>query len=529
MIYLQNDAAQGFSRQPLKYILITLIVLLTLVKLNLSGAGFLALPDEKAGYYASGKALKCFSEFKIKDAFESIFSIPGRPAEGILKTIPNAVQVVTAYLGKINYYESANSYPLFFYNYIVYCLLLFVHYRFSKFLFNESYLALISVILFSSLTNSYLYLRHALPYDASLLIFYLVIYKIVTDKNDSISVKASFLFGISSFLGYLVYPGYFPLYILALTIFFFNKVTLDNVFQKIVKSIYFGLGSLMCLIFFEGLSRLGGHSYLSDSKNLSMTITQGSFEESFIFIVKYLSEVEGGNGIIMIISLTIFFLLMIFQLMTRRFARNQFMLLIGISVTVLFLMYACVGYFLHKMVFYGRLLHQYLPFICIFSVYALNEILQKVKLNQILLFIVTIFFIINFAIKFKDYNSYSYPRDISWKLSKTVNMRDIEIECEYEDGYPITPIMEAKVNQLPLNNSPGIPEVILVNSCLMFPVTDISKFHKFNPEENYTLAEFSPHFLNFKAYQYEGYSIEERSIMDQLNLQIKVFRKNKTD
>ena len=160
-------------------------------------------------------------------------------------------------------------------------------------------MALISVLLFSTLTNSYLYLRHALPYDTSLLIFYLVIYKIViyTEEN-SLSFKKSLIIGICSFLGFLVYPGYFPLFIVGLFLLFFNNISKKNIFKKIYYSSYYILGSILCLIIFEKISRLVGRSYILDAIGLSKTITQGSFEESFVFIFKYLFEVEGLTGII---------------------------------------------------------------------------------------------------------------------------------------------------------------------------------------------------------------------------------------
>ena len=42
-----------------------------------------------------------------------------------------------------------------------------------------------------------------------------------------------------------------------------------------------------------------------------------------------------------------------------------------------FLAYAAAGYFLHKMVFYGRLLHQYYPFVCIAVVYGVDGLLLR--------------------------------------------------------------------------------------------------------------------------------------------------------
>src|SRR6185295_17018051 len=123
-------------------------------------------------------------------------------------------QYASAKLFGLYYYENMNSYPLFLFNFLIYCLILVVHYRFSRLIFKDNILALISVLMYSALTNSYLYLRHALPYDMSLLILYQVFYVVV--KNAEVNIftyKQSFILGLISFFGYIVYPGYFTLFL----------------------------------------------------------------------------------------------------------------------------------------------------------------------------------------------------------------------------------------------------------------------------------------------------------------------------
>jgi hypothetical protein len=45
----------------------------------------------------------------------------------------------------------------------------------------------------------------------------------------------------------------------------------------------------------------------------------------------------------------------------------------------------------------------------------------------------------------------------------------------------------------------------------------------FHPELKLSLLESGNHFLNFKAYQYEGYDIQERKNLDKLSLKINVY------
>ena len=523
--FIVRDHAQ----HALNYLLITIIVLITLIKLNLIGTGFLAIPDEMR-YCQSGKAFQYLSELKIGPAVKDIFSTEGRPADGVIKLIPNAIQFVTAHLFRLNYYESNNSYPLFIFNFICYCLILVIHFKFSYILLKDTFLALISVLLYGTLTNSYLYLRHALPYDTSLLIFYLAIYKIVIYTEDnSLSPKTSFFLGMFSFLGYLVYPGYFPLFIVGLFILFFNNLSQQNILKKIYYSSYYILGGVLCLVLFQKISRLAGRSYILEAIALSKTINQGSFEESFVYIIKYLFDVEGITGIILLISLPIFLIIILYQIKNKTFKQYSLISLLGIALLGMYLAYAFAGYFLHKVVFYGRLLHQYLPFICIFSIYSINALLIRLtKKNQLILCALSIIFIVNFGFNFVNFSSYAYPRDLCWQLIKTNNLKDVENVFEWDDRWPLMPkgkeVIYYDIDGKPISSYYNIIEIGGHFNGTIYLINDLTKDYIFNPKDNFYLLESKPSFMNFKAYQYDsGASMIERQIMDKMNLQIKIF------
>lgn len=520
-----------FSKQPLKYIVIISILLITLIKLNLMGSGFLTFPDEFR-FFAAEKTLRDLSELKIGDAMTDIFSTKSKPGDVILSTIPNAIQLLTAYIFKLYTYESNNSYPLFIFNFIIYCFILIVHYKVSKLVLKDNFLALLSVLLYSSLTNSYLYLRHVLAYDSSLLIFYLIIYKIlIYTKDDKLSFKKSVLIGIGSFFGYLVYPGYFPLFILGLFLLFFNNLTKKNIFNKIYHSFYYILGSIYCLIIFEGMSRLGGVSYISDALHASSIVNQGSPEESYTFIIKYLFEVESLTGIILIICIPLFCLIILNQIRNKTFQQNLLMMLLGIGVFGLYLAYASVGYFFNTLYLMGRSLHQYTPFICLFSLFSINILLNKInKKKEFVLFLLSLVFVLNFGINFIHYISFSYPRDIYWKLNETTNLSDIKNICEYDNGWSVSPDQTEIINysNFPAKAKTQFNTFVVTNCCFFYPVNDLTLYHKFIPDDSYNLIETKTHWLNFKAYQYEGFNIIERQNIDKINFQIKIFSKSNT-
>ena len=519
----------GFRTQSLKYLLIASIVLVTVIKIGLIGTGSLTFPDEFR-YFAAGNALQHLSKLKIGAAMNDLFSTKSKPGDVILQTIPNAIELITSRIFKLYRYESNNHYPLFIFNFIIYCCILIVHFKFSKLVLKDNFLALVSVLLFSSLTNSYLYLRHVLAYDTSLFIFYWLIYRIVKYTDvDKLSFKKSTLIGVCSFFGFLVYPGYFPLFFLGFSLLFFNNLTRKNIFKRVYHSSYYILGSIYCLIVFEAMARLGGVSYISDALHASSIVTQGSPEESFTFLIKYLFEVEGITGIILIISLPIFCFLMVYLIKNRTFKQNSLILLLGIVLIGLYLVYASVGYFFHNFYLMGRSLHQYFPFFCIFSLFAINKLLIKItRKNELTLVFISLVFILNFGINFIHYCSISYPRDVYWKLSKTYRWEDIENVLEYSKSWSVRPEYTDRMHyeNFPIQRKEPFPAVLVTNCCYAYPLADIALYHKFIPNDNYRLLETKPHWLNFKAYQYEGWSNFERNTIDKINLQVKIFEKH---
>ena len=189
------------------------------------------------------------------------------------------------------------------------------------------------------------------------------------------------------------------------------------------------------------MSRFAGRSYILDALVLSRTINQGSFDESFVYIFKYLFEVERLTGIIILVSLLIYCFIIVYQIKNKPFIHHSLIILLGIALIGLYLTYAIAGYFFHEVVFYGRLLHQYFPFICILSIFAIKELLTKItRKPELILFLISIIFILNFGFNLINYNSLFYPRDICWQLSKAIDSNALENKFGYDDDrWSLTP------------------------------------------------------------------------------------------
>ena len=502
------------------------IFLLSFYKLNLLGSGFLAFPDEFR-YTYSGMALKDFSELDLITGIGKIFSTDGRPGDAIIKIIPYAIQFLTGKMLGIDFYDSRNSFPLFIFNFLTYAGILFLTYRIANHILKNNYFALLSVLIYSSLTNSHIYLRHALPYDTSLVIFLYAIYKIIINieryKPSFISI---FTLGLFCFFGYLVYPGYILLYMTSILILIFYKINIKTLRRKFIHLIYFSLGSLSCLILFEILSRIAKNSYIKTTLSLSSTITQGSFDESFVFIFKYLIEVEKINGILLMIGLALTLFLIIKILIKKEYSNNSIIVILFFTLTFLYSLYAGYGYFFSKVVLYGRLLHQFFPFICIFMVFSICNSLKNNFTKNYISLVVCIFCVYNFFINIKDYLSHFYPKEIAWIHINNNHLANLTTYCEYFNSWSVLPHIfnnKNNINKDTSNLNSINNNLLIINCCFFYPVNDLLNYYRYKPTSKQKLVDIKKHFLNFKAYQYEGYNKYERQNLDKLNLKIKVF------
>lgn len=532
-----SELARNCNKQPLICFLVICILVTTCSKLVLLGEGYYSSSDEWF-YRYSLMFLYELSNLNFPDAVTYIFSTHAKPGDVLLKTIPISVQLISSKIFHWQLFEPANMYPLFFYNFLIYCLLLIVHYKFSKLLLKDKVLSLFSLLLLGLLTNSYLYIQHAYPFDASLLIFYFITYSIVKHtNNDTISYKKSLFYGILTFFGYLVYPGYFPALFVIGSLLFFNKLHPGVVRKKIYLCLYFVAGNLICFSLFEALSRAGKYSYLEEALKHSKTIISGSFDESFTFLIKYLFIGERFIGITILAGLVIFYFLMIKNFRQSQ-RENSVLFLLGIVITAVYMIYSGMSYFFHTMVWYGRLLHQFFPFLCIMAVWAFGRLWIKSKRKNILIISISLLLISNFGFNLYEIKSLDYVRDIAWDLHKRYDLTKTTNIAEYEDvydnGFPemygeILPVMEKIHTVDSLEKDFAFRDIIVTNCCYYFYHKDTGNFHFFLPPVNYELTE-SYNLSELPIYQFEGSQAEQWELPEKYTLKINVYaRKNENN
>ncbi len=482
-------------------------------------------PDEGI-YYKAFTVLKRISDYQFQEALHLIYTSNGRPLGVVVNLIPASLQVLWAKFFGLNVFETHSMPVIFFFNLVTYFLILYLIYKIAILLFQNRNIGILSILLYSLLTNSHIYLRHVLPYDLSLLFFLYVLYKLLyyfIFLNDC-NIFIIFRLGIINFLGFMLYPGNFPLYLATFLILI--GFQLIQSFKKkyfLFSSIFaFVSGTILVIIPVEFLSCIGKYSYINSLQNLSGTILQGDFNESAVFLFKYMWDVEGITGILWLVGLVLFLFHIPKLLKTKNYYQQYIILISFIFIGLLVFYTVFLSFFLHKMVVYGRIIHQFILVLTIFSVYGYYLFCRKYIYSNLFLSLLLFLGLANFFSNFLDYMNISYPKNVFWKYLRHTSPEIIKEVSEYKESWSNLPSAHYIKNEK-INNTKDT--ILAINTQYFFPVEHLSKFNPYKVSNNYKLIFKGKHFLNFKAYQYEGYTPNARKIIRKIKPEIKIYKK----
>jgi hypothetical protein len=496
----------------------------------LAGKGAISFPDE-ARYYYTASAIKSLMERDVKGVkgfCKSISSPEGRPpGHAIIRILPMILQGM---LYKWKAIDPRNPQSLLIpviFNIILSLIFLFIFYQITLLLFKNNYtIALLGTLLYSLLANTNIYIRHILPYDSSLLCYFCALYYSLNKLNNSpeLNNKDCYLLGGLAAFGFTVYPGYyfFPILIFLIVLFKDNSTLFSR--SKFFKCYHFGVLFISVFLFYELIARIGTRSYIGILVHMSSYVkSQGSSEEGFSFLPKYLIEVEGISGIILFI-LTILYIIKVGEDLIKRKTidmNNDSLRLLFFTMLVGFLIHASLSAIFHEMSFYGRLVHVYFPFM-IWAALSVVTRIKYIAFRRVVYFVMITSSIYSFIVFSIDYFKLAYPRDVLYrnkidtKYIKPTNI--INESKEYELFKIESPPPIDRVTNKPYSISDN---KILVNFCFLYPITD--DFNKFIPNSNTKLLFRGQHFLTFPAYTYELYSIKERMLLKQRKYQVSIY------
>lgn len=519
----KNAIFTKVNGKAFRLLLFLFFLLIFLFRLSLIYRGAYAWPDENR-YLSSLDAANQLFAGKFLEAFAAISNTQGRPGDALLRLFPAFIQIGAERWFHLPASDLASLLIPQLFNVAISLLIVLVFYKIVRQLFREQppYLALICTAVYSLLTNNNIYIRHILPYDTSLLIFLVALYLALKITNRDLKEPADTLKKVKPAnprlfilcgglvgLGFTVYPGYyfFPVIIFVMLVFgskpFLTRLKILNIFSA-------GIAVILVLMVFEVIAHFGGTSYIASSLLLSDTINQGTFEEGFIFLPEYLAQVDTFSGVLLL-TLALFFLARTLYWLVR-YRKLSRLEVLGLVASGGYLLHASASVFLHKMVFYGRLLHLYIPFMVLAAFGAL--LLLNKKWQGYILAIVLLFSIISFVQFSFEYLPLAYSESVL--QNQGINLASYGvIDAQNETGpcHQEDPVLPAR--------GVGNTKITLVNFCFFYPITATYTPYKADAPQKSLYNQ--PHFLSFRAYTFEAFSASERELIHNRQYRIQIY------
>lgn len=503
------SARPGRSRWLWPGLPLALIVLFRLWSLQAGGA--LSFPDEER-HLKSVEAVRALLAGNLEQACLHLANTQGRPADALLRLPVAAAQVALERGWQLPATAPGSLLLPQLMNWLVLLLNMGLLWQLAR-RWLPAAGATTALVVYSALSSTQLYVRHLLPYDTALGVTLLALVLLSGPRALRCSPgRNGLLAGVLGLLAFGIYPGYYmaPLLPAALLALMVPRS------RWLAAAAGFGAGAAGVIVPLELLTRYGHISYLRTLQHLPATVTQGEFAESFSFVPRYLWEVEGSTGLLLLLGM----LPGVWALLTRH--PTPVARVVALVPGAAWLLHASLGYVAHHLVFYGRLVHFFLPFLALYAAtalqllrlrwlyYAATAAISSVALGGLLRFA-------------PAYLALAYPRDVlaAHPAAATTPLRYLN-----EGGLNAT--LNYRVPPRPPDRYTAAPpdSLLLLNCTFLYPLLRPGCYPISLPA-GYRLAFDGPHFLTLPAYGFEGFTPSMRTQLRQCRFRCRVYEKVK--
>ncbi|HSZ71354.1 MAG TPA: hypothetical protein VK750_01675, partial [Cytophagaceae bacterium] len=319
------------------------------------------------------------------------------------------------------------------------------------------------------------------------------------------SVK--FFTGVIAALAWLTYPGYYWMPVLMM-----GYLTLASGRQHAIEwwkeIVPFLLGALCLFIPFEMLYACYGKSLLYGLAGLSLGINQGDYHESLQFIVTYMQDSNGTVGTVLSYAFLVLGMLKLLKLLTKRMpVFDPLQVCIALAFGA-WLFHILLGEVLEFMVFYGRLVHAFVPFM----IWALLALCIRINGLTVPLFLLVLVGSIFSFLKFnRTYQAIVYPRDVLYSFStyqpsgKTFPVLELAKDKKEKDLYCNSHVPYAYYN---IRDRKVADTLTFYNTAILYPIEgqEVVRCDR----QSLKILLRAPYYLCFSPYGFEGYSPSAR-------------------
>lgn len=496
------------SQRGQKVLLGLLLILLGTYRLCLSWSGQLYWPDE----YRYLHALHVLDELRKGDVSRAVYWVFGsesgvasRPSYILVSLAPALVQgLANVVLGVQPTDPSFYRIPAVA-NVLVSLGLTLVLYRVAFLLTGDRLLALLGAAVHGLLANTNVYVRHLFPYDVSLMLF-LASVMVLLEQADSPPrtwLRAG-LAGLLSGVAATTYPGYYLFLFIPLAILLAERPLAWRPLALFVAA------TVAVAVLWEATARFAGFLFVGASQRFSTTFTsetlagvQGAYGEGFSFLALYLMEVEGLAGLMLGVLLLVFGVLAI----QGRFSRTETAMML--AAVAAYLVYAVAVQVFHRVVFYGRLVHMYLPFVVLAAVLVIRK-LKVLSLRFSVAAAMLAVSLLSFIPVAESALTLRFPKNLEREL-KATSGTGTRI-CGISQGHEQT-----------VEGAAASCDVVIENGRHLYPLPEQWRSV---PPPGFVLAAEYRHPMQFRPYWFEGYMPQERARLRADPPMIRVFTRS---
>ena len=499
-------------RRPVPPIL-PLLIVVSVYRLSLLGRGAMAFLDETL-YYKAALALQQLRLGDLSGSLAHLASSNGRPGDTVLKLIPAALQGIPFAFGV----APSNPWSLMIpavCNVIVSLVTLYLFFRICLVLFaGDRAVSIAAAAVYSLLVNTNAYVRHMLPYVWALSVGVCALWLTLSRQpTPALAWRVGLLAGSVV----TIYPGYYLLAGIPGVVLVGRDASAGSS-ERWRMAAGFVAGVVMVIAAFKILCRIGGISYIATARTLSRTITQGSFEEGWVFLPRYLIEVERYAGAVLLSGIVVCLARASSEVVRGRYPRQIHWLIF--PAVAGWIWQAAAAYHGHTMVLYGRLIHAWM----IFLVWALADAIAWARpgaVRSALCVVAVGAAAISLGRPAYDYYRLAYPADVLYELGiDTALLPASNMRCEMQPIY-------SYASPAPLNRETGYPykrtaNYLLINFCQGVPGPGRLERVPVSPDTRpiYEAA----HFMTFPAYGFEGLGPEDRREMRRRGYEVRAYQ-----
>lgn len=518
---LSNELKQGaIDKENLLFYFI--IVAILILRTTLLGRGLASFTDEYRYFYTLD-AVKQFSQGHFTQGIVALYATQGRPGDAFIRLIPAVVQAAIFKVFHINTNTPTSLVTAAWMNWGILVINIVLFYKIAKSLFDNRWTK-VAVIIYVCLANTNIYIRHILPYDISLCFFLLALWLVVKDYKGKLFTDKlpAFKIGIFSGIAFVIYPGYFLAPAILGLMMIELPITKSSLQRLLVRGAVYVIGFVSVILTFELIARLGGVSYLMSGSTLSSTVTQGDFSEGYSFAVSYLINVEKALGYLLLMLLlwslgSLLWPARFGSAETIKFRQQR--ILLTLTLMLSWLCYASLAYVGHKLVFYGRILHLFMPMLVLVCICGIANL----KHSSIRYFL-TVVSAASFLTFFVAYSKVLYVKDVAFEnkiyAPLPAHVTRFDTACGDEDFIyePFQPKYSDKPDLLTANMNNTL---LLVNFGFLYPIRCHKSLGDMRGRGELLLQ--GEYMGKFAPYQYEGYSSRERQLLNAEEYQFQVY------